>query len=188
MEGEAACYRKITNDIHSRNSVPNMAVEPQINQSPSEFLTTPVAISTSISTPGTSAENDFYRPLSVETPPGTSIMTDRIDDDYLPSTQIVDNRVLKSKTFTNRHNIFSANTVILKLYAQARFIFQYDEEIHVNIKAYTLVYLNVFSYISLPKFGMGYIIIIIIVLIPCSMFILQNVHYDINMCLRQYPC
>lgn len=118
MEGEAACYRTITNDIHSRNSVPNyMAVEPQINQSPSEFLTTPVAISTSISTPGTSAANDFYWPLSVETPPGTSIMTDTVDDDYLPSTQIVDNRVLKSKTFINRHNIFSANTGILKLYA-----------------------------------------------------------------------
>jgi hypothetical protein len=97
-----------------------MAVEPRINQSPSEFLTTPVATSTSISAPGTSIENKFYRPCSVETPPpGTLIMTDRImiDDDYLPSTQIVDNRVLKSKTFTNRHIIiFSVNTGIRKLF------------------------------------------------------------------------
>jgi hypothetical protein len=120
MEGEAACLRKNRNDTNSSNSVPDMAVEPRINQSPSEFLTTPVATSTSISAPGTSIENKFYRPRSVETPPpGTSIMTDRImiDDDYLPSTQIVDNRVLKSKTFTNRHIIiFSVNTGIRKLF------------------------------------------------------------------------
>jgi hypothetical protein len=44
---------KNTNDTNSSNSVPDMAVEPRINQSPSEFLTTPVATSTSISAPGT---------------------------------------------------------------------------------------------------------------------------------------
>jgi hypothetical protein len=48
---------KNTNDTNSSNSVPDMAVEPRINQSPSEFLTTPVATSTSISAPGTSIEN-----------------------------------------------------------------------------------------------------------------------------------
>lgn len=139
MEGEAACLGKNTNDTNSSNSVPDMTVEPRINQSPSEFLTTPVATSTSISSPGTSIENIFYRPCSVETPrPGTSIMTDRImiDDDYLPSTQIVDNRVLKSKTFTNRHTIiFSVNTGIRKLFDhQYKFIFPHDEEFLVNFK------------------------------------------------------